>query len=95
MLLSFGGIVTDKTGPIVLPQAKNSKNPSLDRPFYSLDNQPDPIEDGFIDEFEDEESEGDEATGIDWITWGLGLLAFTTVLGLVPFWLFIYFSIRP
>ena len=95
MLLSFGGIVTDKTGPIVLPQAKNDKNPSLDRPFYSADVQAGPLDDAFDDDFEDEETEEGEATGIDWITWGLGLLAFTTVLGLVPFWLFIYFSIRP
>jgi hypothetical protein len=32
---------------------------------------------------------------IDWITWLLALLAFTTILGLIPFWLYIYFSINP
>ncbi len=37
--------------------------------------------------------EEDEA--IDWVTWLLGLIAFTTILGLIPFWLFIYFSINP
>ncbi|MBG0771384.1 MAG: hypothetical protein H0S82_06720, partial [Anaerolineaceae bacterium] len=95
VLLSFGGIVTDKTGPIVLPQAKNDKNPSLDRPFYSADVQAESFDDGFEDEYADENEEESEAAGIDWVTWGLGLLAFTTVLGLVPFWLFIYFSIRP
>lgn len=32
---------------------------------------------------------------IDWVTWGLGLLAFTTLLGLVPFWLYIYLTLNP
>ena len=95
VLLSFGGIVTDKTGPIVLPQAKNDKTPSLDRPFYSPDIQAALPDEGLPAEFEEAELEESETGSIDWITWGLGLLAFTAVLGLVPFWLFIYFSIRP
>ena len=32
---------------------------------------------------------------IDWLTWGLGLLAFTTILGLIPFWLYIYLTLNP
>ncbi len=31
----------------------------------------------------------------DWITWGLGLAAFTMLLGLIPFWLYIYLSLKP
>ena len=97
VLLSFGGHITDKTGPIVLPQARNDKTPSLERPVYPQEIQAEPVADPFSVDFEDEEPalEEENATGIDWVTWGLGLLAFTTVLGLVPFWLFIYFSIRP
>ena len=32
---------------------------------------------------------------IDWVTIGLGLMALITVGGLVPFWLWVYFSINP
>lgn len=32
---------------------------------------------------------------IDWITWALGLTAFTLLLGLIPFWLFIYLTLTP
>jgi serine/threonine-protein kinase len=98
VLLSFGGHITDKTGPVILPQAKNDKSPALDRPIYPEAAQPIALEDIFTESenpIDDEPVEEDVQTGIDWITWGLGLLAFTAVLGLVPFWLFIYYSIRP
>jgi serine/threonine-protein kinase len=32
---------------------------------------------------------------IDWISVGLGLVALTTVLGLIPFWMWIYFVYNP
>ena len=32
---------------------------------------------------------------IDWVTWGIGLLAFTFVLGLIPFWLYVYLTFNP
>jgi serine/threonine-protein kinase len=99
VLLSFGGHITDKTGPVILPQAKNDKSPALDRPIYPEASQPVVVDDFFNEpdiQIDDSPLEEDEVqTGIDWITWGLGLLAFTAVLGLVPFWLFIYYSIRP
>lgn len=34
-------------------------------------------------------------TEIDWISIGLGLVALTTVLGLIPFWMWIYFVYNP
>jgi eukaryotic-like serine/threonine-protein kinase len=34
-------------------------------------------------------------TEIDWVSVGLGLLALVTVLGLVPFWLWVYFVYNP
>lgn len=39
--------------------------------------------------------EEDHALDIDWVTVGLGLLAVLSVGGLVPFWLFIWFSLNP
>ncbi|MCB2202418.1 protein kinase [bacterium] len=94
VLLSFGNLNKEKTGPIVLPQAGKTEQPAIERPFVppvvrevpEVDPYPEP-------DLHVEDSE--EAVGIDWMTWGLGLLAFTAVLGLIPFWLFIYFSIRP
>ncbi len=32
---------------------------------------------------------------VDLGTWGIGLLAFTMVLGLIPFWLYIYLTLNP
>jgi hypothetical protein len=94
VLLSFGHLNQDKTGPIVLPQTGSPK------PSAQLEFSEPPIVPEEIPPYPDSSEEPeDEATkpnsGIDWATWGLGLLAFTAVLGLIPFWLFIYFSIRP
>jgi serine/threonine protein kinase len=35
------------------------------------------------------------AVQIDWLTVGLGLLALVAVLGLVPFWMWVYFAYNP
>jgi hypothetical protein len=32
---------------------------------------------------------------IDWFTWLLVLLAIITVGGLIPFWLWVYYSLNP
>jgi serine/threonine protein kinase len=37
----------------------------------------------------------DALLDIDWVTIGLGLLAFIAVGGLVPFWLYVWFSLNP
>jgi len=94
VLLSFVNINKDKTGPIILPQAgsanhkpEKEKKESAPLPFV-LPEQPDPKDEEPSDSVKEEDR-------VDWLTWGLGLLAFTTVLGLIPFWLFIYFSINP
>lgn len=95
VLLSFGSLNQDKTGPIVLPQVGNARQtspaqshtsttPNLSAQRYSEWAEP-----------YEEALEEDEEEGIDWVTWVLGLLAFTAILGLIPFWLFIYFSINP
>jgi eukaryotic-like serine/threonine-protein kinase len=36
----------------------------------------------------------DNALDIDWVTWGLGLLALLTAGGLLPFWVWVYFTIN-
>ncbi|MDF1520251.1 MAG: protein kinase [Brevefilum sp.] len=90
VLLSFGSINQEKTGPIVLPQTNRNNNnyQSAVKPI---------IEPFSSDEtYEDESEELIEDVGsIDWVTWILGLLAFTAVFGLIPFWLYIYFTINP
>jgi serine/threonine-protein kinase len=94
VLLSFGNMNEDKTGPIVLPQPGKTGPNRIDRSKESSEVQikpPKPVK----SETDDEEDQSQEKGNIDWITWGLGLLAFTAILGLIPFWLFIYFSINP
>lgn len=101
VLMSFGKLNKEKTGPIVLPQAGNTNHvarqspPASQSPFVPLAQPintpfPFPSEEEAQDE---EEIEFEEP--IDWITWVLGLLVFTAILGLIPFWLYIYFSINP
>jgi serine/threonine-protein kinase len=94
VLLSFGSLNKEKTGPIVLPQAGNNEQPAVEKPFVPpIRTNPPEIEPYPEPALPEQDSE--EGGRIDWVTWGLGLLAFTAVLGLIPFWLFIYFSIRP
>ena len=94
VLLSFGNLNQEKTGPIVLPQGKRTVTQTVipqpaPRPAPSTPiKRPQHVE----PEWDEPEVEGKP---IDWVTWLLGLLAFTTVLGLIPFWLYIYFSINP
>jgi serine/threonine-protein kinase len=94
VLMSFGKLNQDKTGPIVLPQAKRpaaraaSRPTPPPRPVRKPAPQPVSVEPAW------EEPER-ESKAVDWVTWLLGLLAFTTVFGLIPFWLYIYFSINP
>jgi serine/threonine-protein kinase len=92
VLLSFGKVNKDKTGPIVLPQTGNGGPHPTFKPTPSpeMESAPQSLPEK---EVVPEPFEGEE--GFDWITWALGLLAFTTVLGLIPFWLFVYFSTKP
>ncbi len=92
VLLSFGKVNKEKTGPIVLPQPGNGlPHPALE-PASPIEKEPSPQK---PPEEEAVSEPAQEEEGFDWVTWALGLLAFTTVLGLIPFWLFIYFSTRP
>ena len=36
-----------------------------------------------------------EATEVDWKTWLLGIAAFTSLFGLIPFWLYVYTLLKP
>ena len=42
-----------------------------------------------------EEEAEEEPKKIDWGTWLLGLLAFVSLFGLIPFWLYVYMNLRP
>ena len=94
VLLSFGNLNEDKTGPIILPHVgstnhKPGKEKKVSPPHpVVLPEQPTSADEEHPDSVKEEDR-------VDWPTWGLGLLAFTAVLGLIPFWLFIYFSINP
>lgn len=95
VLLSFGSVNEDKTGPIILPRSKksnqNGSKPQQDiaQPQVIEPVQPENPMVAYLEPYIEEDER------VDWVTWILGLLAFTAVLGLIPFWLFIYFSIRP
>jgi len=41
------------------------------------------------------EEEDENPRKIDWGTWLLGLLAFASLFGLIPFWLYVYMNLRP
>jgi len=90
VLLSFGSINQEKTGPIVLPNLANTNHERnvVENRYEEFDQEPAFAEPDQIEVFEEEKP-------VDWVTWLLGLLAFTAVLGLIPFWLYIYFSINP
>jgi serine/threonine-protein kinase len=99
VLLSFGNLNQEVTGPIILPNnhqpLKATTQPEVIPP------QAEPASGQPIPYFPiDAKEEGQEEfavvnESIDWITWLLALLAFTTILGLIPFWLYVYFSINP
>lgn len=98
VLLSFTHVNHEKTGPIILPQVKKSDTQPTIIPSMSVAQPP-------IKAVERPKTrpkkirqalEGNEIEEpIDWITWVLGLLAFTAILGLIPFWLFIYYTLNP
>jgi serine/threonine-protein kinase len=94
VLLSFGNLNEDKTGPIILPQPGSENQHQF---FKTPSSQPSEVKSSIqsLPESDEGSEPAKEEEEIDWITWGLGLLAFTAVLGLIPFWLFIYFSIKP
>lgn len=94
VLLSFGNLNQDKTGPIVLPKPKKAtpQTSVSPKPITSPTRvpvlKPQPVEQVWQEPEEEDKP-------VDWVSWLLGLLAFAAVFGLIPFWLYIYFSINP
>jgi hypothetical protein len=41
------------------------------------------------------EDNWEEEKPIDWKTWGLGITAVTLLIGLIPFWFYIYIVMKP
>jgi serine/threonine-protein kinase len=99
VLLSFGNLNQDITGPIILPNNHNQQQPQTtpEPAIFAPKDEPTPVEavPYFPIEVEEPEQPLMVNEKIDWMTWLLALLAFTTILGLIPFWLYIYFSINP
>jgi serine/threonine-protein kinase len=93
VLLSFNEINKEKTGPIVLPQAGNNISPNT--PMAAPSVNPSDLADK-NSEIKNKNFSDDSDESVDWVTWMLGILAFTFVLGLIPFWIYIYnYSINP
>lgn len=90
VLLSFGSINREKTGPIILPNVSQTKPEQKIDENRFVDTSPQPV---YVEPEPYEDLT--EEKPVDWVTWILGLAAFTAVLGLIPFWLYIYFSINP
>lgn len=90
VLLSFGSINQEKTGPIVLPGGNKRDQEPYSKEETLVEDSQEPI---YIEAVPSENLEDEKP--VDWVTWALGLVAFTTVLGLIPFWLYVYFSINP
>ena len=95
VLISFGELNQEKTGPIVLPHAGNAQQASQPIAAPQKKQMPELYEQEEVYHEALDTPDEDEDTSVDWVTWMLGLLAFTAVLGLIPFWLYIYFSINP
>jgi serine/threonine-protein kinase len=94
VLLSFGSLNREKTGPIVLPQAGSVTEQFTEQPSPQSTVQPTPSAYRYPG-WDEEETEINSGAKTDWVAWGLGLLAFAAIFGLIPFWLFIYFSLNP
>jgi len=94
VLVSFGDLNEDKTGPIILPKVGSARK-KTDVDSRVTPPEPNQSDDQASSIKKETAAPEKEESRIDWLTWGLGLLAFTTVLGLIPFWLFIYFTINP
>lgn len=94
VLLSFADLNREKTGPIVLPKPETSASArSYSVPIQTASESAYQLENDFPDD--ELYTQPPLPPRVDWLTWLLGLLAFTAILGLIPFWLFIYFSINP
>jgi len=101
VLLSFGNVNQEKTGPIILPHVKKAdtqptiipippEQATSKKPFFAK-----PLSLPINQNWGTSEASEEPSKPIDWLTWLLGLLAFTAILGLIPFWLFIYYSLNP
>lgn len=72
----------------VTSQPKDPEPPAVVTPVYTAPVEE--MENGFYEEYWEE----DDAP-IDWKTWALGILAGLLLVGLIPFWFYIYIILKP
>jgi serine/threonine-protein kinase len=65
--------------------------PEKTPPRGVISSQPSPLQAGIAERVPEERAK----SPIDWKTWSLGLLAAALLLGLIPFWFYIYLLLKP
>lgn len=89
-----GGIVegTPPQTPIKAEPLSNQPKSAVPAPVTAIP-QVLPVED--TDSYYYEENWEEEEAPIDWKTWALGILASLLLIGLIPFWFYIYIILKP
>lgn len=80
-----------KTGPYKISPPK-----PIDGAIYNhVPEHQNYVEQGEYQILSDVEKSDIEEPVIDWLTWLLGLAAFASLFGLIPFWLYVYLTLKP
>ena len=80
-----------RTPTPVPAKAFTSPAPEKTPPRGVISSQPSPLQAGIAESDLEERAK----SPIDWKTWSLGLLAAALLLGLIPFWFYIYLLLKP
>lgn len=80
-----------RTPTPVPAKAFTPTEPEKTPPRGAISSQPSPLQAGVAESVPEERAK----SPIDWKTWSLGLLAAALLLGLIPFWFYIYLLLKP